>query len=255
MSISRRTRIAETVGSLGECSVEQLARKFGVSEMTIRRDLHALAEEDRVIRTHGGAAASERVSFEFKFLERVRERQHAKQEIARAAATLIRDGQSILIDSGTTTLALAQQIKDRRNLTLITSSLPIASELQFCDAIKIYLLGGQIRRHSPDLIGAIAESTLENVRTDLAFLGADAVDEHGFTYNKSPEVARMLVHMAKAARKIYVVADSSKIGRTELMRFGSLRQWDGLVTDRDLSRRHAAALARAGVKIFQPLSR
>ncbi len=252
MSASRQARIAETVGTLGECSVEQLARKFGVSEMTIRRDLQALAEAGRVLRTHGGAAASERVSFEFKFLERVRERQHAKQEIARAAAALVRDGQSVLVDSGTTTLALAHELKVRRNLTLITSSLPIASELQFCDAINVYLLGGQLRRQSPDLIGAIAESTLENVRTDLAFLGADGVDERGFVYNKSPEVARMLVHMAKAARKVYVVTDSSKVGRTELMRFGSLRQWDGLVTDRDLSRRHAAALARAGVKIIQP---
>lgn len=252
MSASRRARIAETVGSLGECSVELLARKFGVSEMTIRRDLQTLAEAGRVLRTHGGAATSERVSFEFKFLERVRERQHAKQEIARTAAALVRAGQSVLIDSGTTTLAIAQQLKGRRDLTVITSSLPIASELQFCDAIQVYLLGGQIRRQSPDLIGALAESNLENVRADLAFLGADAVDERGFAYNKSPEVARMLVHMAKAARKIFVVADSSKIGRTELMRFGSLRRWDGLITDRDLPRRQAAALARAGVKVLQP---
>jgi DeoR/GlpR family transcriptional regulator of sugar metabolism len=252
MSASRRAKIAETVGSLGECSVEGLARKFGVSEMTVRRDLQALALEGRVIRTHGGAASSERVSFEFKFLERLRERQPAKQEAARAAAALVRDGQSVLIDSGTTTLALARELKARRELTVITSSLPIASELQFCDSIRVYLLGGQIRRHSPDLIGAIAESTLEAVRADLAFLGADAVDLDGSAYNRSPEVARMLVLMAKAARKVYVVADSSKVGRSELMRFGNLRRWDGLVTDRALPRKLASALARAGVRIYQP---
>lgn len=252
MNPSRRTRIADLVGALGECSVERLAQKFGVSDMTIRRDLRALAAQGRVLRTHGGAAAAERVSFEFKFLERARERQPAKEEIARVAAALVRDGQSLLVDSGTTTLAVARRLKERRDLTLITSSLPIASELQFCDAIRVYLLGGQIRRSSPDLIGAFAEANLETIRADLAFLGADAVDERGFAYNKSPEVARMLARMATAAREVFVLADSAKIGRTELARFGSLRRWGGLVTDRNLSRKHAAALRRAGVKLLQP---
>ncbi|MCC7518218.1 MAG: DeoR/GlpR transcriptional regulator [Verrucomicrobiae bacterium] len=252
MNASRRTGIAETLGTLGECSVGRLARKFGVSEMTVRRDLQALADEGRVLRTHGGAAAAERISFEFKFLERARERQDAKEAIARAAAALVRDGRSVLMDSGTTTLALARQLKSRRDLTILTSSLPIASELQFCDAIVVYLLGGQIRRQSPDLVGVIAEATLENVRADLAFLGADAVDIRGLAYNKSPEVARMLGHMARAAREVYVVADSSKIGRTELMCFGRITRWSGLVTDRELSRKHAAALRRAGVRLLQP---
>lgn len=250
---TRHIRILELLTAQGEAQVAELATSLCVSDMTIRRDLDALALTGKVIRTHGGAALSGRVVFDFQFMQRIHAQEGAKQQIAEIAAGLAQDGQSILLDSGTTTLAVARALKARKKLTIITTSLPIASELQNCDTIDLILLGGALRREAPDLIGPMTESNLEQLKADIAFIGADAVDSHGRIYNRSMAVARMLTRMATSARKVYVVADSSKIGQTALARFGILKKWDGLITDRKLSPALAAALKRTGCKVIQPL--
>ncbi len=137
--------------------------------MTVRRDLQSLAAQGKVIRTHGGAAMADRISFEFDFLNRVRRNQPAKKAIAAAAAAQIRDGESVMLDSGTTTLELARLLRGRPRLTIITSSLPIAAQLQFDPQIEVLLLGGRLRTSSPDLAGAITEHNLETLRADVAF--------------------------------------------------------------------------------------
>lgn len=251
MSNLRHHQIIETVNLRGECSVAFLARKFGVSDMTIRRDLQTLAEAGRILRTHGGAAPAERISFEFNFLRKLRENQTAKLAIAEAAARLVKEGQSVFLESGTTTLAVARALKSRKNLKIITTSLPIASELQFCENIQVLLLGGILRRGAPDLAGALTESNLEQMRADLAFLSADGIDAKGNVYSASLDVARMLGKMISCARQSYVVADHSKMGRTAVIRFGHLKQLNGLITDGGLSRTMAASLARAGVRIIR----
>lgn len=248
---TRRSRISELLNQRGECSVEHLARRVGVSTMTIRRDLQALAAAGRVIRTHGGATPAERIAFEFQFLERSRKNRRAKWAIAAAAAELVDDGQSVLLDSGTTTLALAERLKTKKSLTVITTSLPIASALQFCERIEVLLLGGFVRRDSPDLTGALTEANVERLRADVAFIGADGVDRRGNIYNASLPVGRLLGKMASSANRVYVVADSSKIGASALMRFGSIAKWDGLITDAGVERATAAALRRAGVNLIK----
>lgn len=249
---SRHTRIMDLLTAQGEAQVAELAVALGVSDMTIRRDLDALALAGKVIRTHGGAALSGRVVFDFQFMQRTQSQEDAKQQIAAIAASLVTDGQSILLDSGTTTLAVARALKARKRLTLITTSLPIASELQNCDAIELILLGGALRREAPDLIGPLTESNLEQLKADMAFIGADAIDNQGRVYNHSMTVARMLTRMAASARQVYVVADSTKIGKTALARFGTLKAWSGLITDRRLPPPLAASLKRAGCTLIQP---
>ena len=169
--VVRRKQMCELIARRGECSIEQLMERFGVSGMTVRRDLQSLAEQGKVIRTHGGAAMAERISFEFEFLNRVREHHAAKEAIAAAAAVQIKDGESVMLDSGTTTLELAKRLRGRAGLTVITSSLPIAAHLQYDRQIEVLLLGGRLRASSPDLAGALAESNLETLRADMAFLG------------------------------------------------------------------------------------
>lgn len=235
----------------GECSVEMLSAACGVSGMTIRRALQALARSGRVIRTHGGAAPAARISFDFQFLRRAQNHEAAKAHIAKIGAALIHDGASVLMDSGSTTLALAGQLAHRHELTLITTSLPIASAMQFVPGVQVLLLGGYLRQGTPDLCGALTESNLETLRADLAFIGADGIDVEGNIYNHSPEVARMLARMTAAAEVTYVVADSSKVGRTALMRFGNISKWAGLITDPQLSRPLATALRQAGVNLIQ----
>ncbi|MCC7350171.1 MAG: DeoR/GlpR transcriptional regulator [Phycisphaerales bacterium] len=248
---ARQLQITELVHSDGELSVDRLAERFGVSGMTIRRDLQALAEEGKIVRTHGGAVATQQVSFEFQFLSRVRENEPAKHAIATAAAELVREGESVMLDSGTTTLALAQQLRQRQSLTVITTSLPIAAALQDRGQIQVLLLGGYLRRGTPDLAGALTESNLEGLRADVAFVGADGIDLKGVVYNESLEIARMLTRMVTAAKRVYVVADASKLGRTALARFGEAQRWQGLITAGEADRNVYQSLRRAGVAVMR----
>ena len=247
----RQQQIADLVLAQGGSSVEELAQRFAVSGMTIRRDLQLLQSQGQIMRTHGGAAPAQRVSFEFRFLQHAQENRWAKNAIGDCASALVGDGQSLMLDSGTTTLALAKHLRDRRNLTIITTSLPIASELQFCDGIEVILLGGLLRRGAPDLTGPLTEANLQTFCADIAFIGADGIDLKGNIYNNSPTVAQMLAKMARSAKRIYVLADHSKIGRTALMRFGNIANWDGLITDKGLDRAMLNKLRRAGVNIKQ----
>lgn len=250
---SRKAQILARLERLGEQGVEQLAEVFAVSAMTIRRDLQELAEAGRVIRTHGGASPAARVSFEFRFLERSREQAPAKAQIATVASGLVRPGQSLLLDSSTTTLAVARRLKTIGwTGTIITTSLPIASELFGVDTVETILLGGTLQKDSPDLMGGITDQNLESLRADVAFIGADAVDRQGRIYNRSTSLGRMLRRMQQSARRTYAVADHSKLGTEALMRFGTLSEWAGLITDRAADAGVLRVLRRHGVNVLQP---
>jgi DeoR/GlpR family transcriptional regulator of sugar metabolism len=233
-----------------ECSVGDLAVRFGVSEMTVRRDLDALAGEGRIIRTHGGAAAASGVVFEFRFLERAREHRDAKRRVAARAASLVQDGMTVMLDSGTTTLALAEALRSKRDLTVVTTSLPIASVLQYSDVIDVVLLGGHLRCDAPDLSGSLTLQGLQGLHADIAFVGVDAIDLKGTTYSHSIEVAHLIATMAAAADVVYVVADNSKVGQAALAKSGTLSQWEGLIINPGLDSAKAQALKQCGVKII-----
>lgn len=249
---TRRVELIDWLERDGERSIEDMAGRFGVSSMTIRRDLQELADAGRVIRTHGGAAPAQRISFEFRFLERTRQQADEKQQIARLAASLISPGESVMLDSSTTTLAIARQLPAIGNLRVVTTSLPIASELFGREGIEVVILGGSLRKDSPDLTGALTDNNLELIHTDIAFIGADAVDPQGYLYNVSPEIGRMLQRMATTADRVYAVADHTKIGRHELMRFAHLRDWFGLLTDDGADDAVIDGLRRHGVRVTQP---
>jgi DeoR/GlpR family transcriptional regulator of sugar metabolism len=249
--ILRQKQMSELIAQRGQCSIEELAEQFDVSGMTIRRDLQILANQGKVIRTHGGAAMAERISFEFEFLNRVHDNRPAKEAIAAAAAAQVKDGETVMLDSGTTTLELARRLRERLGLTIITSSLPIAAQLQYDQQIEVLLLGGRLRASSPDLAGAITEANLDTLRADVAFLGADAIDRQGAVYQQSPEVARMLTKMAASAGRVYVIADGSKLGKTALWRFGRLTDWAALITDASADRSLLTSLTKAGVRVIR----
>ncbi len=248
----RRAEIVTLLKEHGECSIIALAERFDVSEMTIRRDLQELCDTGRVIRTYGGATPAERISFEFKFLERARLHAVEKEHIAGVAAAMIRPGDSILLDSGTTTLAIANALPASAGLRVITTSLPIASTLFGRDGFEVVILGGSLRKDAPDLTGALTENNLELIHANVAFIGADAVDLDGGVYNGSLELGRMLQQMARSADRAYAVADHSKIGGRALMRYADLRSWSGLITDSGLNPSAAARLLSRGVKLYQP---
>jgi DeoR/GlpR family transcriptional regulator of sugar metabolism len=247
---ARKQNILDLLRLKGRCGVGFLARRLGVSEMTIRRDLVPLEANSQILRTHGGATLAERVTFEFGFLQRTQINQAAKQAIAAMAIKQLGEARSVMLDSGTTTLALADTLTAHTGLTVITTSLPIASRLQFSPGIDLLLLGGLLRRDAPDLGGPLTEANLENLRADVAFIGADAIDGKGGIYNNSLAVARMLRKMADRATRVFVVADSSKLGKTGLMRFGQLNKWAALITDKHADKSQLRSLKAAGATVI-----
>jgi len=230
-SPARKGRIRKLLLQHETVSIPKLATSFGVSEMTVRRDLDELEREGEARRTHGGAVAAERMSFEFNFHQRRLSYQRQKQAIAREAARLIQPDQRLIIDNGTTTLELALEIKDRGGVTVITPSLAVASALQFSEGIHTILLGGSLRRGRPDLTGGLTEFTLDLFAADLVFQGADGIDREGWIYNEDVQLARVDQKMRERGAKTFILCDSTKLGRTALIRGGHLRNVAGLITD------------------------
>lgn len=242
-SAARQAKIRERFAEQPGVSISELAREFDVSEMTIRRDLAALEGKAHIQRTHGGAVLTERMILEFDYRDRREKNRRVKCAIAAAARKLVQPGQRLILDTGTTTLELAALLKDGKDLTVITPSLAVASELQHASGVEVILLGGVIRRGSPDLTGPVTEHCLELFAADIAFQGADAIGTDGSIYNSDLRLARVDKLMRRVAKRCCVLADHTKIGQTALARSGSLADVDTFITDKaaptDVLRRFA----------------
>jgi DeoR/GlpR family transcriptional regulator of sugar metabolism len=238
----RHARIRELIVKDKPFNVSDLAASFGVSEMTIHRDLNKLEQEGHIRRVHGGAVPAEKMVFEFDFSSRRKAGKKAKQAIAAQAVKLIKPGQIVILDTGTTTLELALLIKELEDLTVITPSIAVASVLQFSTSIQTILLGGSIRKGSPDLTGVITERVLDMFMADIAFQGADGIGLNGEMYNSDMRIASVDQKMRRRAHHTYILCDSSKIGRTDLAFNGSLAETDGLITDSNIDKQHLSYL-------------
>jgi DeoR family fructose operon transcriptional repressor len=247
--MQRLEAIRQELMKADEVSIDDLAGRFDVSGMTVRRDLELLESRGDVIRTHGGAALAKRLTFEFSFRERQNRNSQAKSQIAERAAGHIEDGQVVMLDTGTTTLEIARRMMGRRNVTVITTSLAIVSALQFAAGVRIVLLGGFLRGGSPDLHGPLTEQNVEMFRADIAFMGADAVDLDGNTYADDLQVVNLDRTMAANAAQVIVVADSSKFGRNGMCRILGPEDYDSVVSDAGLGKAVLKRLARKGVRV------
>lgn len=247
--VQRDVKLREVLRERGEASIAEMATALGVSEMTLRRDLDRLERAGRVRRTHGGAVPAERLGFEFDFVARRQSNQRAKQAIAAEALKLVKPGDRLLLDAGTTALELACLLREMPSLTVVTPSLAVASELQFADGVQTILLGGVLRRGSPDLTGEITEAVLDMLAVDTAFQGADGIGLDGTLYTADLSVARVDQKIRSRAARTYVLADSSKVGRTALACHGRLQEMAGWITDAGIASEHLAALRALGVAI------
>lgn len=246
----RLAKITDLIKSHQEVEISSLAEMFGVSEMTIRRDLDSLAHAGDVKRTHGGAAIAKKMEFEFDFGERRKRNQKYKKLIAAKALEFIKPGHKIILDTGTTTLELAYLIKDKENITVVTPSLAVAAVLQFSPKIETILLGGIIRQGSPDLTGVLAESVLDMVSVDVVFQGADGIGLDGELYNSDMRIAKVDKKMRQRAKATYILSDSTKIGKTEFAVNGNLSQVLALITDERISDEQCKTLKKSGAKII-----
>jgi DeoR/GlpR family transcriptional regulator of sugar metabolism len=244
LRVQRRQEILHAVRG-GTAHVGELASQFGVSEMTVRRDLQALEREGKLTRVHGGAV----VSAEPSFAEVVVERLGAKDRIGAAAAALVEDGQTIILDIGTTTLQLARHLRGRE-VTVITSNLAAYEELLPESSVELVLLGGIVRRNYRSVVGVLAEDALRQLRADVAFLGASGIEEDLAVVDTTMvEVPIKRAMMAAAARTV-LLADSAKFGMRGVVRVCGPEELDTLITDDDAPGPALRALEKAGVEVI-----
>ncbi|MFA6240607.1 MAG: DeoR/GlpR family DNA-binding transcription regulator [Candidatus Hydrogenedentales bacterium] len=226
----RHEQLIDYLSGKDEVSAQELADRFSVSLASIRRDLMLLDQSGRITRTHGGAILSRPGVVEFAFMERGNVNAREKRAIARAVAAMIEPGKSVALDSGTTTLEVAKAVAAIPGLTVLTSSLAIASVLYAHDAVETVLLGGTARRGSPDLTGWLTAENLKRFHVDYAIVGADGVTPEG-VYTIALDLARLCEGVMEAGSTCVLVADHSKIGRPSFCRYAAVKQFDHVVTD------------------------
>lgn len=240
-----------TLARNGEVAVADLARRFTVSEMTIRRDLEALEADGTARRIRGGAISAVSRSYEPPLALRTTEAAPAKQAIGRAAVALIADGETAVVDSGTTTLDLAKALHGRRAVTVVTPSLLVAGELGNETDMRVLVTGGWLRHGEMSLVGAGAEEYFADVNCDVAFIGVAGIDvEKGLTeYNlDDTKVKRAAI---ASARRLVVLADAAKIGRVAFATVAPLARVDVLVTDAAADDPLSRALSDHGAEIVR----
>ena len=227
--------------------VENLADRFAVSQVTIRKDLAELEEQGLLQRTYGGAVFSHRSRFNISFMERVQLQSGQKAGIAQAAIERIHEGDTIILDGGTTILSLASSLVGRfRSLYVITNSVPASLELARA-GYELLLVGGQVRNHSLTLIGPVAVGTLETYHADRAFVGTSGTTlSHGHS-TPNPLDAEVKRAMIRSADETYVLTDSSKFGHACLATFARLEEIALIITDSNLPKRFVDDFSKRGV--------
>jgi DeoR family transcriptional regulator of aga operon len=249
LSEERRRAIVEMLNEDGRVVVGDLARRFRTSVITIRKDLEFLHRQGQLERAHGGALPVKTGALMDSSLQE-KERLHRQEKIRIAAkvAQMIGKGQVIILDSGTTTTAIARACRQQKQLTIITNATNIAAELAD-SPIEVILTGGVLRKNSYSLVGPLAEESLRKLSADLLFLAVDGFDvRYGLTTPNLLE-ARVNRAMAESARRTIVVCDSSKFGRRSLSLILPTSAVHETITDKKISKHDLKALREADVEV------
>ena len=229
----RFERILDILLKEKKISVGELSSRLGVSEVTIRKDLTELEKQGRLLRRYGGAVPAENPLQVVSHLKRVSLRLDEKRRIAKFAASMIKDGENILLDAGSTILALAKELHGRE-IRVVTNNIAVANELLGDDKISIEIIGGTLRRASEAMVGPRACKALENIRVDKVFLGCSGFDPAlGFSSQNAVE-AETKQKMLKCAPEIIVLADHSKFSRPAFANFAKPEEVNTIITDKKI---------------------
>ena len=246
----RHAEIMTILQEAGRASVEDLAARLLVTPQTIRRDLNELAELRKVTRVHGGAMVASSVA-NLAYEARKLVAQPVKQLIGEAAARLIPDNSSLIINIGTTTEEVARALGGHAGLLVITNNLHVASELYKHPGIELILAGGSVRRSDGGIIGAATVEHIRQFRADLAVIGTSAIDPDGTMFDFDSREVQVSRAIIESARRVMLVADSSKFTRSAPVRIAHLRDVDVIVTDRLAAPETAELCDRLGVHVVQ----
>jgi DeoR/GlpR family transcriptional regulator of sugar metabolism len=246
----RRSELLRAAKKRGAITVAELAGEFAVSLDTIRRDLDYLAGRGLLTRTHGGAVAVDGfLERDAPYAQRLNARAAEKARIGRAAAALINDGETLIVNGGSTARAFAAALGERRRLTIVTNNLGLPAEVPANVTRSIYLLGGHVRQDLQVTIGAIGFPHAGPIKADTAVLGVGGISMEGLSTTMLEEAA-MMAAMISAARRTVVVADAAKFGAAVFAHIAPLDRIDAIVTDEPPPPDLAAALQAAGVEVI-----
>ncbi len=228
----RRKKIKEYLVNNGFASVEELGKMFEISGMTIRRDLDELQRQGLLQRIYGGAMDNEKAFFEMSFKAKTGQFAEEKERIGRASAELVSHGETVFIDSGTTTFQVARFLKGKK-ITAITNSLNIALELATSPVVDIHVTGGILRKGPLNVFGPQTEIFINQIRADKLFLGVEGVDVDSGISVPDPFNAQNKQSMVKVSKTNYVVVDHSKLGRNTASHITNLENVDLVITGKE----------------------
>lgn len=247
----RKHQILHYIEQQDRASVGELSEAFGVSEVTIRRDLKELEQEGLLRRTHGGALSNRPdTAFEPSMLEKESSFAGEKERIVQKAAAMIQSGETLFLDSGTTVLALARLLPPIPGVKVVTNSNPVLQTLSSVESLELISTGGTVRPGTQSLVGPFAEQVLQSIHVDRLFLGMNGVHpERGLTTPNLME-ARMKQWMIRSAREVVLLCDSSKLGQMSFARVAPVQAVHRLVTDTGASKETVRAIEEHGVEVI-----
>lgn len=236
-TVIRRARILEIIEKEGQVFVEQLSNQFSVSQVTIRNDLGQLEHQNMLIRARGGAIKTNQgqVATDTPLSDKAKENFKQKQAIGKLASEMINDGETIILDSGTTTTEIARNLTKHKGLTIITNALNIATILSENESFNIFMPGGNLRHKSMSLAGVMAEESFKNFFCDKLFLGVDGFDTSYGLSTPNVEEAHLNQLMIKIAKKVIVVTDSSKFSHRRFAFIAPISRINTVITDPGIS--------------------
>ncbi len=249
-TLARRNKIVDKLSLEGEVFVDQLSQQFLVSEVTIRNDLDQLEKKRMLVRARGGAMKIEgRMGVDYGISEKDRIHINEKRAIGKYAASLVEDGEIIIIDSGTTTVELAKNLDHLDNLTIITNALNITLGLAHKQNINLIVPGGFMRKNSQSLVGPMAEKSLASFNVDKLFLGVDGIDVNHGLYTPNLEEAHLNELMIKVSKEVIVLTDSSKFEKRSFAHICGMQNVHHIVTDSRIKKEDYDRLTELGIQV------
>ena len=246
----RQKQILSLLSQQGRLSVAEIVTQFSISEATARRDLEVLASQGKAQRVHGGVIELEKAPPELPILERKGEQTDEKKRIGRVAASLVGEDETVFLGSGTTVLEIARHLRDHKNLTVLTNSLPVLNILAGSRGITVVSLGGMLRDSELSFIGHITEQSLAEMRADKVFMGIRGIGlEHGLTNDYLQETLTDRA-ILKVGREVIIVADHTKVNRVSTVLLAPLKGIHTFVTDSEVDRKFVQALKRQRIDVI-----
>ena len=241
----RQDKIIELVSKMGSIQVERLAELLDVSQMTIRRDLDKLRMNGIIERKHGIAVMKQEVRYQEKMISRMEE----KKMLAKVCAKLVKSGDTVFLDSGTTIYEIAKLIKDIPDLTVITNDIEIGALLHKSD-VELMICGGFVQKETGSIYGSFANQMMNYVQAGIAFMGAMSIDQNFNILTPTLDKATLKRMIVKNASKSYLVVDQSKFHRKALMKINHMKDYTGIVTTRKFNQEEMRRMKEEKVNLI-----